>query len=146
MKYTQEIEINLPREKVIKLFDNPENMKEWQPELISLEHMSGDPGKEGAKSRLKYNMRNKEIEMIETITKRNLPEEFEGTYEANGVLNIVNNKFTQLSESKTKWISTNEFKLKGFMKLMGIFMPGAFKKQSYQYMELFKKFAESTSG
>ena len=153
MKYSQEIEINLPREEVIKLFDNPDNMQKWQPELISFEPISGNPGEEGARSRLKYKMGKREIEMIETITKRNLPREFNGTYEANGVLNIISNKFIDISESKTRWTAENlqqlfdntenEFQLKGFMKLMGIFMPGSFKKQSYKYMIQFKEFAES---
>ena len=29
MKYTTEIEINKPVKKVVELFDNPANLKEW---------------------------------------------------------------------------------------------------------------------
>ena len=36
----------------------------------------------------------------------------------------------------------NEFQFKGFMKLIGFFMPGAFEKQSFKYMKDFKAFAE----
>ena len=54
MKYTTEVEINLPRAKVIELFDNPENLNKWQTGLVSFEHTEGEPGKEGAKSQLKY--------------------------------------------------------------------------------------------
>ena len=31
MKYSNEVEINLPVQKVIELFDNPANMSKWQP-------------------------------------------------------------------------------------------------------------------
>lgn len=146
MKYTITTTIDLPRNKVIELFDNPDNLPKWQPELQSFEHISGEPGKPGAKSKLKYKMGKREVEMIETITVRNLPEEFSGTYEAKGVLNIQKNYFKEVGENQTEWISETEFKLSGFMKVMGWFMPGAFKKQSQKYLDQFKAFAESEAG
>lgn len=142
MKYTNEIEINLPRQRVIELFDNAENMKYWQPGLQSYEFISGTPGQEGAKMRLKFLMNNREVEMIETITKRDLPEEFDGIYEAKGVYNIQKNKFVEIGSDKTKWISESEFRFSGFMKLIGFLFSGSFKKQSQKYLELFKQFAE----
>lgn len=142
MKYTVEIEINLPIAKVIELFDNPDNLKKWQPGLLKFEPISGTPGQPGAKSRLLFKMGRGEMEMIETVTVRNLPDEFSGTYEVKNVFNIVKNRFTAVSENKTKYISESEFQFKGFMKLIGFFMPGAFKKQSQKYLQLFKEFAE----
>ena len=142
MKYTTEIEINQPVNKVVELFDNPDNMKEWMEGLQSFETISGTPGEEGAKAKLKYKMGKREIEMIETITKRNLPEEFTGTYETKGVFNIVKNRFIPIGDNKTKYVTEQEFQFSGFMKMMGMFMPGAFKKQSLKYMNAFKEFAE----
>ncbi len=146
MKYSNEIEINLSRTKVIELFDNPDNMPKWQKGFISFEHVSGDAGQEGAKSRLKYNMGKKggKVEMIETILSRNLPDEFSATYEAPGVFNQIENRFIEVSSDKTKWLSNNVFKFSSFkMKFFGFLMPSAFKKQSYQFMKDFKAFAEA---
>lgn len=143
MKYNCEIEIDLPLKRVIELFDDSNNLSKWQPGLVSFEHISGEPGQAGAKSRLKYKMGKRNIEMIETITIRNLPEEFSSTYEAKGVFNLVNNNFTELSMSKTKWITENEFQFSGFMKIIGMLMPGTFKKESQKYLMQFKEFAES---
>jgi carbon monoxide dehydrogenase subunit G len=143
MKYTTEIEIDKPIDRVIELFDNPDNMAKWMEGLQSFEQLSGTPGQTGAKSRLKFKMGKREIEMIETITVRNLPEEFTGTYEAKGVFNIVKNKFIKVSDTKTKYITEQEFQFKGFMKIIAFLMPGAFKKQSKKYLTDFKKFAES---
>ncbi len=143
MKYTVETEIDQPIEKVIKLFDNPDNMQYWMDGLISFEHLSGTPGQPGAKSKLLFKMGNRNIEMTETITARNLPEEFTGTYEANGVYNVVRNKFIPLSNGKTKYVAENYFEFKGFMKIIAFIMPGAFKKQSYKYINDFKEFAEN---
>ncbi len=144
MKYTVEIDIDLARDRVIELFDSSENMKHWQEGLIDFEHLSGTPGEVGAKMKLLYKMGKREIEMVETITKRDLPDEFAGTYEAKNVFNIVDNTFLAISENKTKWVSYNEFQFNGFMKLIGFLMPGAFKKQSLKSMQDFKRFAEKT--
>ncbi len=145
MKYSNEIVIDLPREKVIALFDNPDNMSKWQPGFISFEHVSGAPGDPGAKSRLKYDMGKKggKVEMVETIIKRALPDEFHATYEAPGVFNQIENYFTEVGSNQTKWQSHCVFQFSTFkMKLFGFLMPGAFKKQSYEFMENFKAFSE----
>lgn len=145
MKYVNEIEIDHPIEKVIELFDNPANMDKWMEGLQSFEAISGTPGQPGAKSRMKFKMGKREIEMIETITVRNLPSEFSGTYEAKGVFNVVKNRFVALPGNRTKYITENEFRFTGFMKLIAWLMPGAFKKQSMKYLTDFKNFVERSS-
>lgn len=142
MKYTSEIEINQPVARVVELFDNADNMSKWMEGLQSFEPISGTHGQVGAKAKLKFKMGKREIEMIETITVRNLPDEFSGTYEAKGVFNVVKNRFVSLPGNRTKYISEQEFEFKGFMKIIGFLMPGAFKKQSMKYLADFKKFAE----
>lgn len=143
MKYSNEVIINQPLNRVIELFDSEENLFKWQPELISFEHFSGEKGEVGAKSKLKYKMGKREVEMIETITVKDLPKEFSGTYETKGVWNEVKNYFEVVDENTTKWHSDCHFKFSGFMNLMAFFMPGSFRKQSQKYLDQFKVFAES---
>ncbi|MBP8066078.1 MAG: SRPBCC family protein [Flavobacterium sp.] len=145
MKYTCEIEINQPVEKVIELFDNVDNLPKWMEGLESFEHLSGEAGQPGAKSLLKFKMGKRKMEMTETITVRNLPEEFSGFYEMDGVINRIKNKFSAISESKTLYTTENEFDIKNnmVMKIFAFLMPGMFKKQSMKYLQSFKKFAES---
>ncbi|MCL6275617.1 SRPBCC family protein [Muricauda sp. 2012CJ35-5] len=143
MKYTCEITIDLPRDKFIEKLDNPEHMKHWQRGLVGYEHLSDSPESEGAQMRLKYKMGKREFEMVETIIKRNLPEEFHTTYDTKGVHNIQKNYFQEVN-GKTQWTSESEFQFSGFgMKLMAFLMPGAFKKQSMKYLMDFKAFAEN---
>ena len=52
MKYTREVVIDLPRDRVIELFDDADNLPKWQEGLQRFEHVSGEPGQPGAKSRL----------------------------------------------------------------------------------------------
>ena len=144
MRYACEVVIDLPRERVIELFDDPDNLAKWQPGLKSFEPLRGEPGRPGAKSRLLYNQGGRKLEMIETVSVRDLPDELSGTYEATGVMNWVNNHFVEISPKKTRWVVETEFRFSGLMRLMAPFMRGAFPKQTQQLTQGFKDFAEAS--
>lgn len=145
MKFSKQIIIDLPREEVFSKIEDTASYKKWQRGLISYKHLSGKPGEEGAKAKLKYQIGKREITMIETIIKRKVPGKLHSSYEAKGVFNIQKNYFQEEETTKTLWIADYEFKFSGFMRLMGLFMPGVFKKQSLTYMKDFKTFAEEES-
>ena len=146
MKYSSQIIIELPREKTISIFDNAENMKHWQRGLIHYKQLSGGFGAEGAKMQLDYKMGKRELTMIETIIKNDLPDLLITSYDTKGVYNIQTNRFEITSNGHTKWTSESEFRFNNLMmKIMGFLMPGAFKKQSLKYMKDFKAFAEDLS-
>lgn len=143
MKYEEEIIINKPVKEVIDLFDSEEHLYEWQEGLEKIEHLSGEKREVGAKMKLFFRMGNRRLEMTETITKKNLPDIFEGSYQTNGIFNIVRNSFSETKEGHTLWKTENEFHFGGFMKLFSWFSPGTFKKQTFKIMEQFKHFAEN---
>ena len=143
IKYTEEIEINTNIDTVIALFDNPCNMQEYMDGIESYTVEEGHIREVGAKAEMTVLMGEKKIIMTEEIITNNLPEEKKVTYTADAVYNIVTNKFIKVSENKTKFINEQEFEFKGFMKIIGFFMPSAFKKQSRVYLKDFKEFAEN---
>lgn len=143
MKYTTEIEIALPRKEVVRLFDSSDNMFKWQEGLKSFDHLEGEPGAEGARSRLVFKGRKGDLEMTETITKRAFPEEFHATYTAKGVYNRMYNYFLDKGAGTTTWRTVSEFKFRGLMALMAPFMKKAFTSNTLLNMERFKNFAEN---
>lgn len=145
MKYTVDITIGKPIDQVVEFFENPDNKHLWMEGLESFEHLTGTQGQSGSTSKMKFTLGNRKVEMIETIILNNLPEEFSGTYETNGVLNIQKSRFIKVSDYETKYISENEFKLAGFMKLIGLLMPATFKKQTKKYLSNFKNSVEKNS-
>lgn len=146
MKYATEITINLPRKEVIALFDSTENMFKWQEGLKSFDHIDGDPGQEGSRHKMVYEGRRGDLEMIETITKRNFPDEFHGTYQAKGVYNEMYNYFSEAQSGTTIWRTVSIFRFKGLMALMAPFMKSAFTGNTLLNMERFKAFAEGAAG
>ena len=146
MKYTNEIIVELPLDTFMSKFDNTENMKHWQRGLESAEHISGTPGEFGAKMKLNYKFGKRKMELLETVTHKNSPNEFHATYNTKGIHNKQENFFEQTPEGYTKWTSKSEFiPLNLTMRIMTTLMPGAFKKQSKKYMQDFKNFAENGS-
>ena len=146
MKYTCKLVINLPREQVVELFDNPDNLPRWMEGLQSFEHLSGEPGRPGAKSCLIFERDDGEsFEMIETLTRNNLPDEIAGTYETNGTWNGIVNRFVPDGPDATRWVAENEFHFSGFMRIAAWFMRPLFKRQSLKFMRAFKVFAEATA-
>jgi len=143
MKYTREVVIDLPRDRVIELFDDADNLPKWQDGLQRFEHVSGEPGQPGAKSRLVYDHRGRGWELIETITERNLPDEFTAIYETEGVWNLMKNRFEEEGPNRTRWIAESEFRPLGLkMKLMAILLRPMFTSTTMKTLRDFKAFAE----
>jgi hypothetical protein len=145
MKFTCSVIINRPIDKVVELFDKPENMKEWQDGFQSFEHLSGIPGSPGAKSKIVYQSGRRKIELIETVLVRNLPEEFSGKYEHKSMVNNMKNSFEYVGPNQTLWLADLEYtSFNGLMpKLMGLLFPSMFRKQTQKWLDQFKIFAES---
>ena len=142
MKYTIETTINKPKKEVVALYDNIPNLYTWMEGLQSVELLSGEEGKKGAKTKMVFQTGKRNMTMTETILVNELPDKMVTTYDADGVHNII---FTEFIEEGTQTIyrTYQEFKFKGAMQLIGFFFPKAFKKQSKKYLEDFKRFAES---
>jgi uncharacterized membrane protein len=146
MIYTVSLEINAPIERVVELFDNEENAFKWMKGLLAFDHISGDKGEAGAKSRMTFKRGKRDMQMLETIESKDLPDEMVMTYEAGPVFNRVVNRFKKKDDSSTVYETENEFIFKSWgMKAMAYLMPGAFKKQSLKYLEDFKAFVEEAS-
>ena len=144
MNFTCTVDIQVPRSKVVALFEAVEHLKEWQDGFQSLTHLSGEKGKEGAKSKMVYHQKKRVIELEETILVSNFPEEFTGEYVHIHMTNTMQNIFTELDENTTRWTANIEYtKLNGFVvKVLAKLFPSMFRKQTQKWMDQFKAFAE----
>ena len=144
MKFTCSVDIDLPVKRVVEFFDNPANLGKWQKGLVSYEHISGIPGKPGAKSKITIKSGKHIIELMETITVKNLPQEMTGLYEHEHMVNTMTNRFLPLGENRTRYEAGIHYtRFIGFIpKMMALLMPGIFRKQVQETLERFKAFAE----
>lgn len=153
MKYTISIEIAMPLEKVAQLLADPANIPKWLRGVVLHEPLSGVHGQVGTKSRVVMEMGQQQFEAIETITRREptdlsmIPKgsvvHFEREIVGEGMWNAARERLTEVGPNTTLWVSENEYRFSGLlMRLVGLLMPGAFRKQSLQHMQDFKAFAE----
>ena len=142
MKYTLSNTINKPLEEVVEKFRNTEGAKEWMEGLQRIERISGEPHEVGSKTDFHFLFRGKEMKISETILEQNFPHQIKFAYQSPMGSNEVEMLFEQLPDGTTKQTNNSYFALKGFMKIMGFFMKGMYKKQSMTYLNAFKEYAE----
>lgn len=153
MKYTVSIEIAMPREEVAQLLAEPAHMPKWLRGLVLHEPLNGIHGQVGTRSRVVMQFGQQEIEGTETITRREpadlreIPKgsvvHFDRELVTEGMWSAVRDRLTEAGPDTTLWVSESEYRFNGLlMRLMGLLMPGTFRKQSLQYMQDFKAFAE----
>lgn len=143
MKFTIDMTINKGRSSVWKAFDNPKNIKRWQPTLESFEPQKGTPGHIGAISKLTYREDGRTITMYETVTDRNEPDEFAGTYTTKGIVNQLRNTFVELNAQQTRWTLDAEFQFSGILSLVAPLIKPTVVKRTQADMERFKSMVES---
>lgn len=153
LKTTDSIEIALPRERVAQLLADPAHLPKWLRGLVLHEPLSGLHAQLGTRSRVVMQMGQRKIECTETITRRE-PADFHGIPKdtvvhfdreiaGEGMWSAVRDRLTETGPQTTLWVSESEYRFDGLlMRLVGLLMPGAFRKQSQQHMQDFKAFAE----
>jgi hypothetical protein len=153
MKYTVSIEIAKPLEEVAQLLADPAHIPKWLRGVVLHEPLNGVHGQVGTKSRVVIETGQQKMEATETITRREpadlrgIPKGsvvyFEREIVAEGMWSAARERLTEASPDTTLWVSENEYRFSSLMmRLVGLLMPGAFRKQSLQHMQDFKAFAE----
>ncbi len=147
MKFSCQIIINQPLERIVELWQNPDNNKYWQDGFERIEHLSGTPGEINAKSMLYFKNGQREMVLQETILKNDLPNEFIGLYEHSHMINTMSSRFSSVNDQSTLYEAEIEYtKFIGIIpKLMSILLPWVFKRQVQKWLKQFKEFAEAGS-
>ena len=153
MKYTVSIEIALPRERVVQLLADSAHLPKWLRGLVLHEPLRGMHGQVGTESRVVLQLGQQTMEGTETITRREpanlhaIPSDsvvhFDREIVATSMWMAVRDRLTEAGPETTLWASENEYRFSNVpMRLVGLFMRGAFRMQSHQHMQDFKAFAE----
>lgn len=144
MKHKGAIEIDRPLIKVAELFANPDYLKEYQDGFIKKELISGQEGEVGAVSKMFYKHGKHDMELVETITKNELPHSFEASYHHKHMDNTMKCDFFALDDNKTKYEFEYEYtRINWIMpKLMAILFPSMYRKPAEKWLKQFKEFAE----
>lgn len=153
MKYTNSIEINLPRNQVAQLLADPAHLPKWLRGVVLHEPVHGIHGQLGTESRVVMQSGQRTMEATETITRREpadlheIPKEtvvhFDREIVGAGMWNVVRDRLTEAGPETTLWEQDSEYRFDSLLiRLLARLVPGSFRKQSQQHMQDFKAFAE----
>ena len=145
MKFTCSVIINRPKAIVAALMDNPDNLKHWQDGFISYEDIEGEPGKIGAKARMVYDIKGKQLELVETIIDNQMPDYFKASYYSVPTENTLILKISEMEPNKTRVVQQIEYtRMTGIViNIMAAVFPRLFKNQTQKWLNQFKTFVES---
>ena len=143
MKLKHELVIAADRDAVWAAFDNPDNLRRWQPTLTSCTRISGEPGQPESTAELVYDENGRRVVMTETITERRKPDFIAGIYETRHSTTLIFNTFEQAGENRTRWTAWTNMSFKGLMKIMAVFSVKALKRRTEDDMQRFKLMVET---
>ena len=144
MKIKGFVDIKQKQKKVVELFLDPANLKEYQDGFVEKKLISGESNKDGAISKLYYKYGKKEMELQETVVSNKLPDEFEAFYHHIHMDNTMKCKFIKIDDDNTRYEYEFEYvRIDWVMpKLISILLPGMYRKQGEKWMVQFKEFVE----
>lgn len=143
MRLTHHLTLPTSRLNVWRVFDNPANLKKWQPTLTDVEPAGGFPGRVGAVTRLTYNNNGRALELTEVITERAEPYLLVKTLESPNLLNTVTYRFVAVSPDETRWEVVSELVFQGiFSRMLGRLQRGGRQARLEAEMARFQQLVE----
>lgn len=143
MQFELSLDIAAPPDEVWRIFDDPANLRLWQPTLATYEAISGEPGWPGAVSLLVYHAGGRTTEMKETIVARDEGRHRSGHYESAWADNDMACTFEALPDGGTRWRALVEYRFKGWVKLVAPLLRSGLRKRLEDDMLRFRSLVES---
>lgn len=140
--YMVKVEIDKPVQEVFAKFQDAELLKEWIPEVKSIDVIEEKPGKVGSTYKMVIENQGQEITMTEKVLAFVENEKITFYFDAEQMLKTDDYNF---SSEGNKTIITQDSKVTAKSYILGCTFPwfkGNFKKISQDYLERFKVIAE----
>ncbi|WP_394613428.1 SRPBCC family protein [Lentzea sp. JNUCC 0626] len=138
MRFTKEIVLDRPIERVRVLTSDPAHLHEWQPDLVSITQHSQTPGAAGATATLEY--RHGRLE--ETVLAANADERA-FRYESRAQVHTVSYRYAPLPDGRTLLTYTNEMRLSGVLRLFTRRITRVTRERAEQGLDRLKAFVDN---
>jgi hypothetical protein len=144
MRSVVQVEIEMPKDRVVALYADPENSTEWMDDIDRYEAIRGKPGLPGSKYRLVP--KHGSMVFVATVLDNPSPDEVRLELEAPKVTVSVTGRFGSISAHRTRLTSVEVFQFKGmFSRLKGVLASAAIQRAHRRHMAAFARFAEAQS-
>jgi hypothetical protein len=141
MKSIVEVDINLSKANVRRLFTDPANNPKWMDDLKKYEAISGDQGMPDSSYRLIPKKGNR---VFTAFVIAQDDHELKLKLDSHDTQIMITARLIDLSPSKTRLISEEVFTFKGLLAVFGWLAKPAIHKAHRKHMIDFRDFAENT--
>ena len=118
MRFSWELEIAQPLERVLEVLEDPYHPLAWQPGLVSITPLEGSLGAEGSVASYQYDLDGQYFELRETIVVNQTPAEHTARYEGRGMVHTVTNRFEPADVGTTRLVSRHQGYFTGVVRLL----------------------------
>lgn len=141
--YEVSITIQKPVEEVFKKMINPENTKNWIPEIKEKTIINKNIGVTGSEYQVVVNNQGEDIKMKEKVMAYVPNEKYTLFYDAENMLKTNDYVFTSESNQTTITLNASCTSDSYIMSCLFPYFKGTFKEQDATYLENFKSFVEN---
>ncbi len=140
--YTTQVKIGKPLEETFTVFTNTSQLKEWIPELISIETIDEKEGKVGSTYKMIVDNNGEELEITEKILAYIPNEKITFYFDAGDMLKTDDYQFISEGNETAIIRSTSSKSNSYIMSCIFPYFKGAFKEIDQNYLNNFKAYAE----
>ena len=140
--YTAQVSVNKPVNEVFKIFNNSENIKNWIPEIKSLDIVNENPGKTGSVYKIVLDNQGQEITMTEKVIAYVENEKLTLFFDAENMLKRDDYVFTGNNGMTTITLNSSCQGETYIMSCMFPYFKSTFQEQDQSYLNNFKAFVE----
>lgn len=138
MRFTKEIVLNQPIERVRVLTSDPGHLHHWQPDLVSITQHSETPGAAGATATLTY----RKVRFEETVLTATADERT-SRYEARDMVHTITNRYRVIDDRHTLMVSDNEIRVPVLLRLFQRRISKVLQEESERGLENFKAYVDN---
>ena len=141
--YTTQITINKPVEEVFKVFNKPGNIKNWVPEIKTIDTLNLNPGITGSIFKMVVDNQGQEITMTEKVMAYVPNEKVTLFFDAENMLKTDDYIFTEKNNATTIKLHTTCKSDSYVMSCLFPYFKGTFIEQDQAYLNNFKTYIEN---
>lgn len=134
--------IKRPLVEVWAVFDDPDELLEWQDSLVGYERVEGEPGEIGSVSRQIIERSGGETDLTVTLVDRRPPEFSKSQYEGLRLPFTISNTFTAIDGGSTEWHAVLDVRLNLMQKALGPVLKNSLEDLAEQNAENFRRYVE----
>lgn len=135
MRFAITTVVHRPLVDVLELLSDPDHVRRWQPDLVALTRLDGEPGRVGSTARLDYDTDGRRFSLVETVVAREASGRTVCSYTTTGMAHTIDTRLDAVDTATTAVVTDHEIRLSGVGRLMMPVLARSLRTQAQQRLD-----------